>query len=154
MKEQINKLKITGKIYLWKYLENSKNYPGWNITVDKTGGDNLLELINLMKTCEWSSKKSIQIFKPNQEQLNVPNNKNGKAEWKSTQNLILNLKKEVEPDFWEVIDKGNDIEILLGNNSLLKLENSIKRILNNEGDFAISSNDDENILYFWWNLAN
>ena len=154
MKEIINKLKVKGKIYIWKYLENSRNYPGWNITTDKIGGESLLELIDLMKTCKWSSKKTFQTIEPNKNQLNVSNNRNGKAEWKSAQNLTLNLKKEIEPDFWEVIDKGNDIEILLGNNSLLKLENSIKRILNNEGDFAISSNDDENILYFWWNLEN
>lgn len=153
MKEQINKLKVKGKIYIWKYLENSRNYPGWNITTDKIGGESLLELIDLMITCKWSSKKTFQTMEPNKNQLNVPNNKNGKAEWKSVQNLTLNLKKEIEPDFWEIIDKGNEIEISLGNNSLLKLEKAIKRILNNDGDFAIySSNDDENVLYFWWNL--
>lgn len=153
MKEQINKLKVKGKIYIWKYLENSRNYPGWNITTDKIGGESLLKLIDLMITCKWSSKKTFQTIEPNKNQLNVPNNKNGKAEWKSVQNLTLNLKKEIEPDFWEIIDKGNEIEILLGNNSLLKLEKAIKRILNNDGDFAIySSNDDENVLYFWWNL--
>lgn len=153
MKEQINKLKVKGKIYIWKYLENSRNYPGWNITTDKIGGESLLELIDLMITCKWSSKKTFQTIEPNKNQLNVPNNKNGKAEWKSVQNLTLNLKKEIEPDFWEIIDKGNEIEISLGNNSLLKLEKAIKRILNNDGDFAIySSNDDENVLYFWWNL--
>lgn len=153
MKEQINKLKVKGKIYIWKYLENSRNYPGWNITTDKIGGESLLKLIDLMITCKWSSKKTFQTIEPNKNQLNVPNNKNGKAEWKSVQNLTLNLKKKIEPDFWEIIDKGNEIEILLGNNSLLKLEKAIKRILNNDGDFAIySSNDDENVLYFWWNL--
>lgn len=149
MKEQINKLKIKGKIYIWKYLENSRNYPGWNITADKIGGENLLELIDLMKTCKWSSKKSIQTIEPSNNQLNVPHNRNGRAEWKSARNLTLNLKKEIEPDFWEVIDNENDIEIILGKNSLLKLENSIRRILNNDGDFTISDNDEENILYFW-----
>lgn len=154
MKEQINKLKIKGKIYIWKYLENSRNYPGWNITTDKIGGENLLELIDLMKICNWSSKKSIKTIEPSNNQLNVPNNRNGRAEWKSAQNLTLNLNKEIEPDFWEVIDKENDIEILLGKNSLLKFENSIRRILNNDGDFAISDNEEENILYFWWNLED
>ena len=81
MKEQINKLKINGNIYFWKYLENSRNYPGWNFTVNKIGGENLLELIRLMRTCEWSSKKSIQITEPSQKQLKVPNNSNGKAKW-------------------------------------------------------------------------
>jgi hypothetical protein len=64
MKDKIDKHKIEGKVYTWNYLENSKNYPGWNFMVDKTASESLIELLNLMKLCEWSSRKEIQISKP------------------------------------------------------------------------------------------
>lgn len=149
MKEQINKLKINGNIYFWKYLENSRNYPGWNFTVNKIGGENLLELIRLMRTCEWSSKKSIQITEPSQKQLKVPNNSNGKAKWKTFKILTLNHRKDFEKEYWKIIENPEEVEIIFGEEKLIKFESFLSRILNNDGDFSISDNDEENILYFW-----
>jgi hypothetical protein len=83
MKEKIEKQKFDGNVYAWKYLENSRNYPGWNFTVDKTGSGSLLELLDLMKRCEWSSKKEIQTSTPTERQISVPNNQNGNAKWKT-----------------------------------------------------------------------
>ena len=154
MKDRIAKQNIKGKIYAWKYLENSRNYPGWNFTVDKNGCESLLELLDLMKLCEWSSKKEIYTSIPTEKQIKVPNNQRGLAKWKSVSKLILSSKKGDEKNHWKVIENGNEIEIQFGEDKLIEFEKAIIGIPKGEGDFAISNNayDDENIFYIWWNL--
>ena len=149
MKEKIVKQKIDGKIYTWKYIENSRNYPGWNFTVDKTGSNSLLELLDLMKRCEWSSRKEMQISTPTENQIRVPNNQNGNAKWKTVSKLILSSKKVTEKELWKVLERENEIEIQFGENKLIEFEKAISGIPKGIGDFSISSNQDEDILFFW-----
>ena len=151
MKEKIEKHNINGKVYAWKYLENSRNYPGWNFTVDRKASENLSELLKLMQQCDWSSKKEIQTSMPTEYQIKVPNNQNGIAKWKATSKLIFNSKKVEDKNYWKVIEKENEIEIQFGENKLAEFEKAINGIPKGEGDFAISSNSEEDILYLWWN---
>ena len=154
MKDQIEKLNIIGKIYAWKYLENTRNYPGWNFTVDRKASESLFKLLNLMEKCEWSSKKEIQASIPTENQTKVPNNQNGSAKWKAASKVIFNLKKTAEKQYWEVIEKETEIEIQFGENKLVEFEKAITGIPNGKGDFAISNDFGESILYFWWNGEN
>ena len=154
MKEKIEKQNIDGKVYVWKYLENSRNYPGWNFTVDKTGSRSLLELLDLMKRCEWSSRKEIQISNPTENQIKVPNNQKGNAKWKTVSKLILSSKKVAEKELWKVIENETEIEIQFGENKLIEFEKAISGIPKGIGDFAISSDSEEDIVYLWWNFES
>ncbi|MCF1423247.1 hypothetical protein [Mangrovimonas futianensis] len=53
MKAQIEKHKVSGKVYVWTYKDNNRNYPGWNFTTDLKASESLSELLNLMSDCEW-----------------------------------------------------------------------------------------------------
>lgn len=153
-KEEINKFKISGQIYLWKFLENQRNYPGWNLTADKTGCESLLQLFEMMKQTEWSSKKEIQTAVPTELQIKVPNIQNGNAKWKYAKTLILNYKKNSASDEWMIAENSDTVEIRFGTDKLTEFENSISKIQKGSGDFAISDfeESDASILYFWWNL--
>jgi hypothetical protein len=150
MKEEIQKFKVSGKVFLWKYKDNQRNYPGWNLTVDKVASPNLVDLLDLMDSCEWSTKKTLTTEEPTQAQLNVPNNQRGQAGWKSAQQLTLNSRKLESDDFWAVIENNGDVEIQFGKGKLKKLRTAIAEIPLGKGDFAISDTKEENILYFWW----
>lgn len=152
MKELINKYKVHGKVYAWTYNDNNRNYPGWNFTVDSKGSESLCELLNLMISCEWSTKKKISLELPTKMQLNVPNNQNGTAKWKSISNLILNYHTCESENYWLINEFDNEIEIQFGKEKLTELQNAINGISRGIGDFAISDLNEENILYFWWNL--
>ena len=152
MKESINKYKVHGKVYAWTYKDNNRNYPSWNFTVDSRGSESLCQLLNLMISCEWSIKKKIALELPTKMQLNVPNNQNGIAKWKSKPNLILNYNTSESENYWLINEFDNEIEIQLGKEKLTELQNAINGISKGIGDFAISDENDENILYFWWNL--
>ena len=152
MKAQIEKHKVSGKVYAWTYKDNKRNYPAWNFTVDLKASESLSELLNLMSDCEWSTKKKITTELPTQAQLKVPNNQNGTAKQKSKPNLTLNCKTSESENHWLINEFDNGIEIQFGKAKLTELQNAINGIPKGNGDFAISDQNEENILYFWWNL--
>ncbi len=152
MKAQIEKYKITGKVYAWTYKDNLRNYPGWNFTVDLKASESLSTLLNLMNDCEWSSKKTISTELPTESQLKVPNNQNGDASWKSKPNLTFNCKTSESGNYWKVIELDNGIEIQFGKAKLTELISAIIEIPKGKGDFTITDQNDMNVIYFWWNL--
>ena len=152
MKAQIEKYRVNGKIYTWTYKDNQRNYPGWNFTVDLKASEDLSELLNLMNTCEWSSKKTLRTELPTDFQLKVTNNQGGTAKWKTKSNLTLNYKKSESENHWLINEINNGIEIQFGKRKLNELQEAIKGIPKGNGDFAICDQNEENILYVWWNL--
>lgn len=151
MEALIEKFKVNGKVYIWMYTDNQKNYPGWNLTVDLQAGISLIELLDLMTASEWSSKKTISTELPTKFQLKVPNNELGLAKWRTKPKLTLNYRKEESKDFWLITETDNGIEIQFGKTKLTDLKNAINRVPKGDGDYAISDMDDKNILYIWWN---
>jgi len=151
MKALIEKFKVNGKVYIWKYIENQRNYPGWNLTVDLKASKNLSELLDLMTASDWPSKKIISTELPTETQLKIPNNNIGLAKWKSKPKLTLNYKKGESENHWLITETDNGVEIQFGKTKLVDLKNTINGIPKGEGDYAISDLDDNNILYFWWN---
>jgi len=151
MKDKIEKFKVVGKVYAWKYLENQRNYPGWNLTADLKASKNLSELLDLMMISEWSSKKTITTELPTENQIKIPNNKNGIAKWKSSPNLTLHYMKGESENHWLITETDNSVEIQFGKTKLIDFKNAINGILKGEGDYAISDHNAKSILYFWWN---
>ena len=152
MNTQIEKFKVDGKVYVWKYTENQRNYPGWNLTVDLKASKNLSELLDLMNTSEWPGKMTISTELPTESQLKVPNNHGGLAKWNSKPKLTLNYIKGESENHWLIKEIDNCIEIQFGKTKLIELKNAINGIPKGDGEYAISDNKDESILYFWWNL--
>ena len=147
----IEKFKITGKVFIWAYPENKNNYPGWNFTADKRACDELYQLLTLMDQYDWTSLKTISTSLPGQRQLNAVNIK---APWKSKTRLTLKCKKTADENYWQIIKHADELEIVFGKNKLIELQKAIKGIPKNEGDFAITDENDNNFLYIWWNLEN
>ncbi|GGK89638.1 hypothetical protein ACD591_21165 [Rufibacter glacialis] len=149
MKEEIQKFKVSGKVFIWKNKDNQRNYPGWNLTADKAACQTLISLLDLMDRCEWSTKKILTTEEPTQAQLKVPNNQNGQAGWKTTHQLTLNSRKNVSDDFWAVIENSGELEIQFGKDKLKQLTTAMTEFLIGKGDFAITDSKEENILYIW-----
>lgn len=72
---KVDKWKQQGHLYLWRYLENDKNYPGWNMTVDEKFKQSFADLVKRMIFSDWNSKKLIFISEPSKELLSKPNNR-------------------------------------------------------------------------------
>jgi hypothetical protein len=151
MTAPIEKFKVNGKVYIWKFIDNQRNYPGWNLTVDLKASKNLSELLDLMNDSEWPSKKTISTELPTKSQLKVPNNRGGLAKWKSKPKLTLNYKKGESDNYWLITETDNGVVIQFGKAKFEELKNAINGIPKGVGDYAISDPEDKNVLYFWWN---
>jgi len=147
MKLEIEKFKFVGEIYIWKYTSNNKNYPGWNLSLNISGAQSLLKLLDLMLQSEWSVKKAIEVNNVTNFQTDIPQNRN--SGWESKKTIIFNYKKNNYFDYWQIIENGQNLEILFDNEKLLKLKESIHNLIFGKRDFAISDSNEENILYFW-----
>jgi hypothetical protein len=153
MKKLIEKFHVKGNVYLWKYKENQRNYPGWNLTVDNIASESITQLLDLMQRCEWSSSKLIILSRPTNDQIRVPNNWNGTASWKWAENLVLSSIKTDGFNHWKIYEKYPKLEIAFGSSKLEELKSAVTGIPHGKGDFSIETENDDDILNFWWNLA-
>lgn len=145
MDSSITKLKQTGTIYFWKFKDNLRNYPGWNISFDQDGADFLLGLLALMDCSEWSAKKSLHISEPNHKLLVTINNRGGNASWSFVKRLDLQLKKG-ETDLWSITEQNYQLSLSFGSGKLVELRNTIA---DKAFDVGITDSIGNNILYFW-----
>ena len=152
MKEKIGKLKISGQVFIWKYLDNSRNYPGWNLTADKKACKELSHLFDMMSESEWSLCKTVTTSKPMETELAVPNNQNGNAKWLTKTAITFCIKPTQSENYLSITEMSDSVEIDLGRQMLHKLKEAIMSISSGNGDFSISDENQTYILTFWWNL--
>lgn len=149
--DNVNKWKQEGRLYLWRYIENTRNYPGWHLTADDTCCHSLVDLIERMLTARWSSHKSLVVTPPTKEVLSVPNNRGGEAGWKAVRILTLKYPKDkVRDDHFSLEENGDEIILSAGRENLKLLNEWMLRISKGEGDYAIQIG--ETHLWFWWTL--
>ena len=152
MKQAIEKLRVSGGVYIWKYADSERNYPGWNLTVDLVASRELTQLFDLMDQCEWSTSKKIFTSLPTDDEVSVPNNRNGNAKWTTKPEITLSTRTTENPDYWVIREKQKNLEIHFGKQKLKKLKEAIISIPKGKGDFSISDDSDENTLTFWWRV--
>ncbi len=75
--------KQKGNVYLWRYIEGVKNYPGWNFAVDEDARLSLTNLLLAFVKDDVASHRAVALTKPTDTVLIVPNNRGGIAKFKS-----------------------------------------------------------------------
>jgi hypothetical protein len=118
IKQQIEKLKVTGQIFIWRFTDNDRNYPGWNFTVDSKASQDLLQLFDLMAKCDWSTKKSLRTDEPTDNELSVPNNRQGTAKWTTKPVVTFVVKSNGASDSWMTEEKKDELEITFSKGKL------------------------------------
>ena len=147
----VDRWKQEGRLYLWCYLENTRNFPGWHLTADDDGCHSLADLIERMLSARWSSQKSLVITLPAKDVLGVPNNRNGQARWKAPALLMLKYPKDKVRDGYSSLHvNGKTIVLSAGRQKLELLKDCVLKITKGEGDYAIEIGDAN--LWFWWML--
>jgi hypothetical protein len=152
MKEQIEKFKMSGGVYIWKYADNDRNYSGWNMTVDDLASQKLSQLLDMMEKCEWSTSKKVLTTKPTTKEISVPNNRDGRFKWTTKSKVVLSLKTNETPDYWTMIETIDELEISFGIEKLQRFKDSIINIPRGKGDYSIADEDGNSSLTFWWRV--
>ena len=71
---EVYKWKQNGHIFLWSFLSNTKNFPGYHLACDSAGRDSLLSLIRILKVSPVGTYRTIKLSEPTKDVLAVPNN--------------------------------------------------------------------------------
>jgi len=144
MDKEIQRYKFIGKIACWKFIENTRNYPGWNICFDDSGRASLIGLLEKMKESDWPSKKEIQMgdpFEMNQDWIrNV-------GIYRFAGSIIISNKKE-PLDLWKMNENNSKLTISVGNDKIDILKSAIKNQFFDRALSGVQENDSD-VLYFW-----
>jgi hypothetical protein len=140
--------KQEGRISLWRYTANERNYPGWHLNADKAGCASLLALLQELAG-RPGAHRTVQISAPDPTQLSVPNNQGGRAPWLAPEKLRVSCSPE--PQVWSFPPDLEPACLAVGASWLEPLREGIAGISNGRGDFSIGSSTNGSLpLWFWW----
>ncbi len=141
-----NDWKQTGKVFLWRYKDESKRFSGWHITADREGARSFGSLLDAFLHSNTDARRTILLSVPTKRELRVPNC-NKKAD--PAERLVLEFVTK-ENSCWSL--SGDDQETILrvGRSNLLNLRNGLTDIEDGKGDYCIGEEGQE--LWFWWRL--
>ena len=143
--------KQSGRVSLWRYTENERNYSGWNLNADGPGCASLLALLDALAS-DHAAYRTIALTDPTEAELRVPNNKSGRAAWVAPAKLRIAFSSH--PSEW-VFSSGLDPAVLvMGGDWLEPLREGITGIARGRGDHSIGNSRDGNLsLWFWWSVG-
>ena len=148
-KDDLTVWKQQGSVWLWRYFENVRHYPGWHFTADRAGGRSLLALFDLLEAANDASLyRTMQVAELTPNILAVPDNRSARA----TSPVRWRLRYAQAPEAWRFMEAGDTLELTMDAQSVHKLRESVEAVLRREGDFCIGPDTDR--LWFWWRLGS
>ncbi len=144
--------KQAGDLWLWRYRQNTRNYPGWNLAADQLGWESLLDLLGRMAASPWACRRSIAVSRPTARILAVPNNPGEGLE--SPPCLRLEVPRgSVGDRHWRLEAGPRRVALEVGPSKLDELRAAVGSMPSTGGDYAIGSDDrtawKETSLWLW-----
>ena len=102
---EIAKWVQNGKVFLWRYTENTRNYTGWHLALDVLGGNSLLTLFSSMKVLNQPTMRTIRLSKPGSDVLAIPNNPTSRIVAKDK--LRINWTPDRKNE-WSIDEQNNE----------------------------------------------
>ena len=148
----VEKWNQKGQIWIWRYVDSSRNYKGLHLTADPVACKTLRELFKLMENAQWPSTKELKI---SENEFVDPTGNNRKLSLLKSFRIKYR-KGQVSDDYWnlELDSNRNNYILSIGKKKLKELDAGISDIERGHGDYAIGPEDnekwDEMCLWFWW----
>ena len=134
-----------GTVALWRYTENQRNCPSWNLTADAAGCASLLALLDAFEADGAAASRTLSITSPSPAILRVPNNRS--SAWIAPSKLRLSFS--VDPGEWSFPESMEPAMLSIGADWLPQLRRAVAGIPGGEGDYSIGSSSSGK-LWFWW----
>lgn len=137
----VNRWKQEGSLFVWRFQENIRNYPGWHLSADNVRANSMIDLLDRMLAAQWRSEKLLKVMPPPVEVLRVANNMGGKARWESPHSMLIKYPRgKVTDDYW-LLEGNNELVFSVGQTGLRLFRYSMIRVLQKEKDFSIGPPD-------------
>ena len=139
---EIDKWIQNGDVFLWRYTENTKNYPGWHLALDVLGANSLLKLFSSMKALNQPTMRTIRLSKPGSGVLARPNNRTSRIVAKDK--LHINWTQDRKNE-WSIDERDDEVIMVLGKKVLTNIEKAIENP-NKAFDTTLAVDP---LLWFW-----
>ncbi|HWB20940.1 MAG TPA: hypothetical protein VG711_11615 [Phycisphaerales bacterium] len=145
MNEAVQKWRLVGNVYVWRYKGHTRNYEGWHMTADRAACTSLLELLALMTSSDYSAKVRVELTMPGPMQLGIPNAALKHRPAKEIQ--ISYAPRKMNADHWHLVESKDALFLEVGRAMLCELRRGITDVSRNQGDYCIGPDGEE--LWFW-----
>lgn len=137
----VDRWKQRGKIALWRVKERPNK--GWNFSGDAEGRSALVELLALMESARFGSRKTLTLVK-----VETTPDHGGVYTNRFAQVLVISHPKDRVPaDHWALTHAEGEVKLELGSEWLAHLREEIAQLTKTHGDFAIGGDDAP--LWLW-----
>ena len=145
----MNSWQQRGRVFLWRYTSNQRNYPDFHLTADRSGVASLAALYELFATAEAGDTRTVAITAPTESELAVPNNRG--AGFVAPVRLRISLHDD--PEHWQLDEVAETASFFVGRHWLARLRDATTGIAKGQGDFSIgNASATSAALWFWWRL--
>jgi len=114
--------KQEGRLSVWRFHINADNYEGWHLNGDVPACSSLVDLIERMSASRHPTwRKLLLVPECPRPILN--------ARWSATRALTIAFpQRKTEPNYWELLPKGDELTLTLGHSKLRELHDAIAEV--------------------------
>ena len=135
-----NEWKQNGKVSIWSYEGNPRNYPGWHLNCDEPGAASLSSLVASLANSQGLAKRTVSVTRPVRKQLAVPN---CSAKPWAPEKLVLEVSSK-----WFISETEHKVVLGFPVEMAVELERGLQSLSQGGGDYYIGEKGSE--LWFWW----
>lgn len=111
----VDSWKQAGRLFFWRFTENTRNYPGWHFMVDHAASASMAALLRSMAKSESVCSRTVVVSLPTTEVLRVPNNRNSPCVAPERLRIELDLS---DAKAWSLVEDGAVVHWQLGVGSM------------------------------------
>jgi hypothetical protein len=135
-------------IYLWRYHENRRNYPGFHLTADAQGCALLIAALEVSSTTTIDRTNRFELSRATSSVLSVPNNRGGTATFSSYSEWVIECGAKLADGHQCFEITGSRCRLLVSPRRSAEILSGVMAIADGRGDYCIG--DDDHELWFWW----
>jgi hypothetical protein len=138
-----------GRICLWRYTDAKHNHPGFHLSADVAGCNQLLRLLGTLAKARKSELGTVVLDPVGPAELAVPNARHGNARFSSYARWELLVDPRFPPEQLRFVVTNDRVRTELSPAQVESLIGGVQDIREGRGDYGIGD-EDEHMLTFWW----
>lgn len=137
------------RIYLWRYRENRRNYPGYHLTADVTGCELLINALSRHENTKAERQSLIPLSPVTPGILAVPANRRGDPTVVSFGALLLSTQPGWAAERFELSESYPQCRLELSSAQAGCMLEGVRDIQRGKGDYCVGGEGDH-VVWFWW----
>jgi hypothetical protein len=140
---------IPSRIYLWRYRENRRNYPGYHLTADACGCDDLGSVLTKHENATHVRRTRLALSPVTPSILAVPANTRGDSTVVTFSSLELVTDPNSPRDHFRFTETHPHCQLDLSTAQAGCVLEGVRDIQHGKGDYCVGGAGDH-VIWFWW----